>query len=90
MVYCDWLDGDCFHPGNCDNCTAKIDAAAFDLLDYFHYTPEEFKKSSGWRFTPYEFQKVYILIIQKKKKKLCIFNYKNNISHTKYYIFKII
>lgn len=42
-IYCDWLDGECFHSGNCDNCKAKIDAAAFDILDYFYYSPEEFK-----------------------------------------------
>lgn len=63
-MYCDWLDGECFHPGMCDNCTAKIDAAAFDLIDYFHYTPEEFKKSSGWRFNPDEFQKVYERMVE--------------------------
>ena len=63
-IYCDWLDGECFHSGDCDNCKAKIDAAAFDLLDYFHYSSDEFKKSSGWRFTPVEFQQVYERMVE--------------------------
>lgn len=65
-MYCDWIDSECFRWGMCDNCKYKINAAAFDMLDDYHFSSAEFLQTSGsgWIFTPDEFQQVYERMVE--------------------------
>lgn len=58
-IYCDILDGECFKYWDCNNCIYKINAAAYDMIHFFKYTPEEFEKEKGqFKLTEEEAQKV--------------------------------
>lgn len=45
-IYCDLIQAECFEfttiSGNCPGCKEKINAAAYDMLDYWGYDPQEF------------------------------------------------
>ena len=58
-IYCDFIDSECFVWWNCENCIQKINAAAYDMIHYYRYTPEEFEKAKGeFKLTEEEAQKV--------------------------------
>lgn len=45
-LYCDYIESECFHFNDCDDCKERCRAAAYDFLDYFHFTPEQFLRDS--------------------------------------------
>lgn len=76
-IYCDFIDSECFVWWNCNNCIQKINAAAYDMINYYRYTPEEFEKAKGeFKLTEEEAQKVkerMIIMLSEENEETLIF-----------------
>ena len=44
--------------------TKEIELAAYELLDDFHYIPDDFLLSSGWIFTSDEQYLIYLKMVE--------------------------
>lgn len=45
-IFCDYCETECFNFNECDQCLRRINAAAYDLLDYFNYTSDQFQRET--------------------------------------------
>lgn len=48
----------------------EIESAAYELLDDFHYIPEDFLRSSGWIFTLSEQYLIYFKMLEIQESRL--------------------